>query len=332
MKELLNNQSKASEKPDIEFSEIKHSTEENNEFMYAENESVSQISINRTPDIIAVEINSIKDKTREIVLANSIEIGRKLTEAKELLPHGDWGEWLGNSVAYSKSTANNLMRIFEEYGSDQINLIGNNAKSQALGNLSYTQALLLLGISSDQREEFIEDNDLDSMSTRDLQQAIKEKNELEDKLKVANEDAEMQRNSYDIISNSYNAVVETNKKNAEQSQKLKQEIELIKSRNKETLTNKEVEIENLKIHIEYIKNQISEPQSSEDNEELKRELQELKEKLNQRNRQIDKMETIRLLKEIAKSIDHGNTGTNFDVKKVCEDAALLLESEESHDR
>jgi hypothetical protein len=67
-----------------------------------------------------------------MVLYNSIEIGRKLTEAKSLLDHGEWGEWLENSVEYSKSTANNLMRIFDEYGSDQITLLGDNAKSRTL--------------------------------------------------------------------------------------------------------------------------------------------------------------------------------------------------------
>jgi hypothetical protein len=306
MSDLLNTQSKVSEKP----------------------EAVKQLIINRTPDIIAGEINSIKDKTREIVLSNSIEIGRKLTEAKELLQHGNWGEWLESSVSYSKSTANNLMRIFEEYGSEQINMLGNNAKSQALGDLSYTQALLLLGISSDQRENFIKENDLDNMSTRELQQTIKEKHELEDKLKAINEEMEMQKNSYEIVSNSYDAVVETNKKNIEQSHKLKQEIELIKSENKETLINKEAAIQKLRIDMEHIKNQIPDTQSSGENKELKMEVQELREKLNQKNREIDKTETIRLLKEIASDIESGNDGSSFDIRKICEDAAKLLDMKE----
>ena len=74
------------------------------------------VAISRTPDMIATEINSIKSQTRIMVLCNSIEIGRRLVEAKEMLPHGEWGKWLETSVDYSQSTANNLMRIFEEYG------------------------------------------------------------------------------------------------------------------------------------------------------------------------------------------------------------------------
>ena len=82
--------------------------------------------VNRTPEIIAAEINGIKEQTKKMVLYNSIEIGRKLTEAKLLMDHGEWGKWLENAVDYSKSTANNLMKIFQEYGAEQITLLDNN--------------------------------------------------------------------------------------------------------------------------------------------------------------------------------------------------------------
>jgi DNA repair exonuclease SbcCD ATPase subunit len=146
---------------------------------------VSEIIVVRTPYLIAAEILSIKEQTRKMVIANSIEIGRRLVEAKSVVEHGQWSKWLEESVECSQSTANNLMRIFEEYGSDQQALFGNNANSQALGNLSYTQAVALLGVPRDEREQFVEEHDLDSMSTRELQQAIKERQELEAKLKDA---------------------------------------------------------------------------------------------------------------------------------------------------
>ncbi|MBC2721821.1 DUF3102 domain-containing protein [Desulfosporosinus sp.] len=140
------------------------------------------LSVDRTPDMIAIEINSIKEQTRKIVLFNSIEIGRRLAEAKLMLPHGEWGDWLSKSVDYSQRTASNLIRIFEEYGSSQMVLFCDNAKSHALANLSYTQAVALLGIPQDERAAFIHDHDIDNMSTRELQQAIKEKQELEAKV------------------------------------------------------------------------------------------------------------------------------------------------------
>ena len=147
----------------------------------------------RTPIVIATEINSIKDQTRKMVLFNSIEIGRRLAEAKSLVPHGEWGKWLEEQVDYSKSTANNLMKIFEQYGNDQLSLFGTEAKSQALGNLSYTQAVALLGVPEHEREAFIQENDVENMSTRELQNAIKEKKDLEKKLQETEERAEKDR-------------------------------------------------------------------------------------------------------------------------------------------
>lgn len=157
----------------------------------------SGLPISRTPELIAAEINSIKQQTKNMVLYNSIEIGRRLVEAKALVEHGKWGEWLKKSVDYSQRTANNLMRIFEEYGADQLTLLGNNANSQALANLSYTQAVALLGVPEEEREQFVREHDIENMSTRELQEAIKERDqarkeklELEEKLKKAREDFE----------------------------------------------------------------------------------------------------------------------------------------------
>ena len=69
---------------------------------------MSDIEIIRTPEIVAAEINSIKEQTQNILLFNSIEIGRRLTEAKNMMEHGQFGKWLAEKVDYSQSTANNL--------------------------------------------------------------------------------------------------------------------------------------------------------------------------------------------------------------------------------
>ncbi|EHQ88500.1 DUF3102 domain-containing protein [Desulfosporosinus youngiae] len=130
----------------------------------------------RTPLVIAAEINRIKQQTCKIMLTNAIEIGKRLKEAKDLLPHGEWGKWLVESVSYSQRTANRLMQLFEEYGdklfaaSDD----GDRSNSSALTNLTYFQALLFLGIPEDEREKFILEHDVKNMTTRELDQALKE--------------------------------------------------------------------------------------------------------------------------------------------------------------
>lgn len=132
---------------------------------------------NRTPQIISTEINSIKDQTGKMLLYNAIEIGRRLTEAKSVVNHGEWLKWLEDSVSYSKSTAENLMHIFEEYGAKLPATDHDSANSQTFGNLGYSQAVILLGIPEDERESFIAENDVASMSARELKQAVKERDQ-----------------------------------------------------------------------------------------------------------------------------------------------------------
>ncbi|AOZ91586.1 DUF3102 domain-containing protein [Paenibacillus crassostreae] len=183
----------------------------------------------RTTQTIAVEINSIKDQTRKIALYNSIEIGRRLFEAKTMVPHGEWGAWLKESVDYSPTTANNLLKIFEQYGSNQLSLFGDNAKSQAIGNLTYTQAVALLGISEDDRERFVADNDVENMSTRDLQQAIKEKQQLERQLKESEAKAEKERAARKKIDDSYAELEKVSNAHNDLAKRLEAELEEAKA-------------------------------------------------------------------------------------------------------
>lgn len=153
----------------------------------AECEDLSaQVEPERTADTVALEIRTLQRQAQGVLLSYAIEIGRRLEEAKGMLPHGEWGDWLKRELDYSQSTAQNLMRVFREYGDDQMSLFGAAAKSQALGNLTYTKALKLLAIPDEaEREQFVETHDVDSMSTRELEKTIKELNETKKALAQA---------------------------------------------------------------------------------------------------------------------------------------------------
>lgn len=132
---------------------------------------------------VTTEIRTLHRQAQVMVLNYAIEIGRRLQEAKAMLPHGEWGDWLKTEVDFSQSTAQNFMRIFAEYGDRQTSLFG-DAKSQTLGNLPYTHALKLLALPDDEREDFAEENNVQDLSTRELDKLIRErddaKRELED--------------------------------------------------------------------------------------------------------------------------------------------------------
>ncbi|ODA40902.1 Protein export cytoplasm protein SecA ATPase RNA helicase [Desulfosporosinus sp. BG] len=68
-------------------------------------------------------------------------------KAKDLLPHGQWGKWLRESVSYSQRTADRLMQLF------------GNPNSSLVTNLTYTQALILHGIPEEERDEFSVEHD-----------------------------------------------------------------------------------------------------------------------------------------------------------------------------
>lgn len=129
----------------------------------------------RTPDVIAAEINTIKRTTAKYVLEQSIEIGRLLCEAKEAVPHGEWGLWLEENCAYSTSNANNLMRIYTEYGEDdeQLSFFAEN-KLELYGDLNRSQAIALLALPPAERAEFVRENDVPAMSVSELEAKIKE--------------------------------------------------------------------------------------------------------------------------------------------------------------
>lgn len=138
---------------------------------------MSDIITVRDIEMVTSDIHYAQRQGARQLLSNLIEIGRLLVEAKSMVPHGEWGKYLEERVDYSQSTANNLMKLYTEYGSDQESFFGSFEKSQAFGKLSYTQALALLALPAEERESFTEEHDPEKTSTRDWEKAIRERDE-----------------------------------------------------------------------------------------------------------------------------------------------------------
>lgn len=139
----------------------------------------------------------IREETSQF-LRSAIRIGRLLFEAKAMVAPGDWGKYIEEQLPFSHSWANNYMKLFKEYGSEQLSVFGN---SQAIMNLRPTQALELLRLPAEQREEFVETHDVENLSTRQLHQQVQEELDkalekqeaLEKELADANTDMETLR-------------------------------------------------------------------------------------------------------------------------------------------
>lgn len=103
-----------------------------------------------------------------------LEIGKRLNEAKAQLPHGEWLGWLQEKVDFSESTAQRFMRLAKEY-----------ENPSPVTDLGASKALVLLALPALQRDEFLEENDAESMSKRELEKAVKEKLEAMEKAEAA---------------------------------------------------------------------------------------------------------------------------------------------------
>lgn len=149
---------------------------------------MNEIRTGRTLETVTAEIVTITAQTRYTMVSAAIEIGRRLVEAKELVPHGEWGKYLEEQVDFSASQANNMMRLFNEYGSGQESLFGSGSK--AIEKLTVTSAIRLLSLPAEEREEFAEANNVAEMSTRELEKAIRERNEARQAQEAARQEAD----------------------------------------------------------------------------------------------------------------------------------------------
>lgn len=134
----------------------------------------------RTPSTIAAEIRFLDKQAATTCIQFIIEIGRRLVEAKAMVGDGNWLQYIKTELNYERSTANNYMKLYERFGTGQASMFGSFADSQTFGELTYTKALALLKVPEEELEEFAETHDISAMSTRELQEAIRQKDKAEE--------------------------------------------------------------------------------------------------------------------------------------------------------
>lgn len=123
----------------------------------------------RTLPVIASEILYIESQVARTALEGAIQIGLKLKEAKEKVEHGQWENWCHENLNYSKSKTEKLMRIASEYG-DENSIY---AKTYTCTDLSISKALSLLQVPEEEVKNFSENNDVESMTVKELNEKIK---------------------------------------------------------------------------------------------------------------------------------------------------------------
>lgn len=143
----------------------------------------------RTLPAIASEILFIESQVARTALEGAIQIGLKLKEAKEQVEHGRWENWCRKNLNYSKSKAEKLMRIASEYG-DENSIY---AKTYTCTDLSISKALSLLQVPEEEVKNFSENNDVESMTVK----------ELNDKIKALESEKEMRAVEVNVLTEEY---------------------------------------------------------------------------------------------------------------------------------
>ena len=138
---------------------------------------MSEIVTVRDLAMVTSDIQYAQRQGARQLASNLIEIGRLLVEAKTMVESKNWDKYIWDNFGYSTSSADNWMKLYREYGDNQESLFDSFTNSQTFGKLSYTQLLALTALPAEERSEFVENNDVENMSTRQLQQAIRERDE-----------------------------------------------------------------------------------------------------------------------------------------------------------
>ena len=148
----------------------------------------------RDINIIKTEINTLYQTALRSELSYAIQLGRKLTEAKQLVDHGEWGNWIKDNLPFSQDKATMMMKIYDAYGANQESLFG-DVNSETFRNLGISQAFALLSVPENEREDFVKEHDVESMSVRELKKAIEERDAAISTQKKLEEDNKMLRDS-----------------------------------------------------------------------------------------------------------------------------------------
>ncbi|MBR2047110.1 MAG: DUF3102 domain-containing protein [Oscillospiraceae bacterium] len=149
----------------------------------------------RSVDTITAEIIGLANQTAQILLLSACEMGKRMLEAKELCAHGQWDGYLAGlceQLGVSQRTARNWMKLSKEWN--------NQANLQSLANLTYTKAVKLLSLPEAEREEFVEAHDVEAMSSRELEQAIRAQRDAEAAAQALREQARAQQEQISELS------------------------------------------------------------------------------------------------------------------------------------
>ncbi len=123
------------------------------------NESVN--SVNQTLS----RVEALATEARlysESMAMNMFQLGRVFVEAKELVAHTEWTGWLLKNSGMSVRSAQQMMGVYKRF-----------ADRPSFAGIDKSKLFRMLALPPGKEDEFIEENNLEEMTDRQVQEAVK---------------------------------------------------------------------------------------------------------------------------------------------------------------
>ena len=120
------------------------------------------------PDVLSDVTERVRYYSRRSA-ADMLELGKALIEAKEIVPRGEFPAYVKENAGMEIRTAQNFMQAYKKWGSD----------SAAVTGLSVGQMIALLPASEKEIEKLAAEQEIGSMSSREIKKAIQAAREEE---------------------------------------------------------------------------------------------------------------------------------------------------------
>ncbi|WAW15250.1 DUF3102 domain-containing protein [Peptostreptococcus equinus] len=138
---------------------------------------------------LEVEINYYKNQT----VQNFLEIGKRLVKSKEVIPNGEWKYWLKEKVDFTERTAYRLIDCYNRFGELSTSTV-----------ISSSKMIELLSLPEEKTQDFIENNDVQDMTVKQLREAVKRekeaiKREEQAKNEIAKLKTELEKQPREVI-------------------------------------------------------------------------------------------------------------------------------------
>ncbi len=180
-------------------------------------------------ELIVSKIQQSKELAMNTFFQCALEIGKCLTDAKSIIKHGEWTNWLKERVQFSERTAQNYMKIYKETEANGSPLL----KTQAFADLGYAQVLEILSLPGEMQEEFLTLHDAREMSSREVKKAVAE-------MKAQNEELTLQLKS---LEKEKTAIQNDQKSREKEIETLTANVLDLQNKQEEAIKNRDKELE-----------------------------------------------------------------------------------------